>query len=217
MMFHDFKDRFEKEIQDDFNLRLDSAVTYINSKSRSMSLKRINELLEVNRSKLAKSNARKGTMLENLLGSDNSYIYEARVDRFEFLKFLMERMRWNTIGRDRLYLLLRNIDNYYPAIFKEEYTDSYIEKIGGSIEKKTASEKVNQHKKIADSTSSYLIKSENEAQTEKYSEIVNFMNEMCIEVLDYHYLNVSETPADFRDYYEGAYPNYYIQDNQKEI
>ena len=43
------------------------------------------------------------------------------------------------------------------------------------------------------------------------------MNEMCIEVLDYHYLNVSETPADFRDYYEGAYPNYYIQDNQKEI
>lgn len=204
----ELKEIVEKKAESDFYRRFSSLVSYFNA--NNLSLTRFDVTVELSKA-LSKQNKAKNTLLGKLTTSfTEKVITDAKVERYKFLDFVMEKMNQTDIDVQGINKLGERMNIVYPNILKDDYTHQFISDIGRVVDRKTAIHRYMCNRDmLKNNPAEKYIQPELAQNVEMYGKMVNIMNTHNLKSIDLEFVNSAKSNKDFLSKYTNGYPNYF--------
>lgn len=204
----ELKEILEKKAESDFYRRFSSLVSYFSA--NNLSLTRFDVTNELSKA-LEKQHKAENTLLGKLTTSfTEKAMTDAKVEKYKFLDFVMEKMRQTSIDAQEINKLGERMNIVYPNILKNDYTHQFISDIGRVIDRKTAIHRYMGNRDMLKSHSAEkFIQRELAQNVEMYGKMVNIMNKHDLKSIDLEFVNSAKSDKDFLSKYTNGYPNYF--------
>lgn len=204
----ELKEIVEKKAESEFYRKFGSLVSYFNA--NNLSLTRFDVTVELSKA-LAKQNKAENTFFGKLTTSfTEKAITDAKIERYKFLDFVMEKMNQTDIDVQGINKLGERMNIVYPNILKEDYTHKFIDSIGRVVDRKTAIHRyMGNRDMLKNNPAEKFIQPELAQNVEMYGKMVNIMNTHNLKSIDLEFVNSAKSDKDFLSKYTNGYPNYF--------
>lgn len=204
----ELKEILAKNAESDFMRKFSNLVSYFNANEYSFTREEVDKNLDKALEKQSKAN-------RSIIGrltttSTEKFILEAKVDKFRFLQFIMDKMNQPNIDVKSINKLGDRMNVVYPNILKDSYTHQYIDNLGRVVDRKTAIHKyVMTRDSLKSHTAEKFLQTELAQNVEMYGKMVNIMNKHNLKSVDLEFVNSAKSEKDFLSKYTDGYPNYF--------